>query len=164
MVGSGDEDTEIAFKIKITPNPPFYDSIDDLSNLPNGVTGDFGLGINLPPGSSLSSDPPGAVLFDPVTGLYAIDLALLGVSIPSDPTQTAGSILFTPPEHQSSPVNPFDPNETFGPDDPYDNLTQLEYFMLLNNFTCGTTDSATSNFNITINPVVDGPDIIDDRR
>ncbi|WP_109311216.1 hypothetical protein [Ruegeria sp. AU67] len=158
LIGSGDEDTEIAFKIKLTPNPPFYDSIDDLSNLPNGVTGDFGLGITLPPGSSLSSDPPGAVLFDPVTGLYAIDLALLGVD-PNDPTQTAGSILFTPPEHQSSPANPFDPNETFGPDDPYDNLNQLEYFMLLNNFTCGTSDSATSSFNITINPVVDGPEI-----
>jgi len=158
LVGSGDEDTEIAFKLKITPNPPFYDSIDDLSNLPNGVVGDFGIGISLPPGASLSSDPPGAILFDPVTGLYAIDIAALGVD-PSDPTQTAGSILFTPPEHESSPTNPFNPGETFGPDDPYDELNQLEYFMLLNNFTCGTTDSATSTFNITINPVVDGPEI-----
>ncbi len=159
LVGSGDEDTEIAFKLRITPNPPFYDSIDDLANLPNGVVGDFGLGIELPPGATLSSDPPGAVLFDPVTGLYAIDIAALGVD-PADPTQTAGSILFTPPEHESSPVNPFPDAETFGPDDPYDNLNQLEYQMLLNNFTCGTTSSATSNFNITINPVVDGPEIV----
>ncbi|MEX0328027.1 MAG: cadherin-like domain-containing protein [Ruegeria sp.] len=159
LVGSGDEDTEIAFKLRITPNPPFYDSIDDLANLPNGVVGDFGLGIDLPPGATLSSDPPGAVLFDPVTGLYAIDIDALGVD-PADPTQTAGSILFTPPEHESSPINPFPTDETFGPDDPYDNLNQLEYEMLLNNFTCGTSDSATSTFNIVINPVVDGPEIV----
>ncbi len=158
LVGSGDEDTDIALKLKLTPAPPFYETIDDLVNLPNGVTGDFGLGIKLPPGSSLSSDPQGAVLFDPVTGFHVIDIAALGVDS-IDPTQTAGSILFTPPEHESSPENEFYDNETFGPDDPYDNLNTLEYFMLLNNFTCGTSNSATSFFNITINPLVDGPEI-----
>ncbi|WP_425044242.1 hypothetical protein [Primorskyibacter sp. S87] len=159
LVGSGDEDTEIPFKLKITPNPPYWDSIDDLWNLPNGVIGDFGLAIDLPPGASLSSDPPGAVLYDPVTGLWVIDIEALGVD-PSDPTQTAGSILFTPPEHESSPANPFAPSETFGPDDPYDNLNSLEYQSLLNNFTCNTTSSGSGEFSITINPVVDGPQII----
>ncbi|CAD0183955.1 hypothetical protein RUESEDTHA_00832 [Ruegeria sp. THAF57] len=158
LVGSGDEDTEIAFKIKITPDPPYYDSIDDLVNLPNNVTGSFGLAIDLPEGAMLSSDPPGAVIFDPVTGQYAIDLSVLGVD-PSDPTQTAGSLLFTPPEHESSP-DPFLPEETFGPDDPYDGLNELDYSMILINATCNTTTDGTSSFAITINPVVDGPDIV----
>ncbi|WP_170566337.1 calcium-binding protein [Ruegeria atlantica] len=158
LVGSGDEDTEIAFRIKITPVPPFYDSIDDLVNLPNGVTGSFGLGLDLPDGATLSSDPPGAILFDPVTGQYAIDLSVLGVD-PSDPTQTAGSILFTPPEHESSPAS-FPADETFGPDDPYDGLNELDYSMILVNATCNTTTSGNSSFAITINPVVDGPEIV----
>jgi hypothetical protein len=158
LVGSGDEDTEIAFQIQITPVPGFYDSIDDLVNLPNGVTGSFGLGIDLPEGSTLSSDPPGAVLFDPVTGQYAIDLSVLGVD-PDDPTLTAGSILFTPPEHESSP-DPFPADETFGTEDPYDGLNSLDYSMILVNSTCGTTTDATGSFAITINPVVDGPEIV----
>ncbi|MBT8168344.1 cadherin-like domain-containing protein [Falsiruegeria litorea] len=156
LVGSGDEDTVIELKIKITPQPPFYDSIDDLVNLPNGVTGDFGIGIELPPGSSLATDPPGGALFDPVTGYWVIDLSVLGVD-PNDPTQTEGSLLFTPPPHESSPANPFDPAETFGPDDPYDELDTLNYSMILDNFTCGTTTSGDSTFNLTINPVVDQP-------
>ncbi len=159
LIGSGDEDTEIALKLKITPVPPFYDSIDDLVNLPNGVVGDFGIGIRLPPGATLSSDPPGAVLFDPSTGLYVIDIGKLGVD-PNDPTQTEGSLLFTPPEHESSPANPFTDAETLGPDDPYDNLNQLQYSMILNNLTCGTTDTTNSSFALTINPVPDGPEII----
>ncbi|NOD92486.1 hypothetical protein GS636_06780 [Ruegeria sp. HKCCD4884] len=158
LIGSGDEDTEIAFQIQITPVPGFYDSIDDLVNLPNGVTGSFGLGIDLPPGSSISSNPPGAVLFDPVTGQYAIDLSVLGVD-PTDPTLTAGSILFTPPAHESSP-DPFPPSDTFGPDDPYDGLNSLDYSTILVNSTCGTTTSANGSFAITINPVVDGPEIV----
>ncbi|WP_461406766.1 hypothetical protein [Falsiruegeria mediterranea] len=156
LIGSGDEDTVIELTLKITPQPPFYDSIDDLVNLPNGVTGDFGIGIELPPGSSLATDPPGGALFDPVTGFWVIDLSVLGVD-PNDPTQTEGKLLFTPPEHESSPANPFDPAETFGPDDPYDELNSLNYSMILNNFTCGSSDSASSTFSLTINPVVDPP-------
>ncbi|MFC3616758.1 M10 family metallopeptidase C-terminal domain-containing protein [Lutimaribacter marinistellae] len=159
LIGSGDEDTEIALKLKITPQPPFYDSIEDLWNLPNGVTGDFGLAITLPPGSTISTDPPGGALFDPDTGLWVIDLATLGVD-PNDPTQTQGTILFTPPEHESSPDNPFSTGETLGPDDPYDSLDTLEYQMILNNFTCGTTSSGSSTFNLTIVPVADGPRIV----
>lgn len=159
LVGSGDEDTQFALKLKITPLPPFHDSIDDLVNLPNGVIGDFGQGIDLPPGASLSSDPSGAVLFDPVTGLWVIDIGALGVD-PTDPTQTAGSILFTPPSHQSSPVNPFDPNETFGPDDPYDALDELQFSAILNNLTCGTSTSGSGAFSLLINPVADVPDIV----
>ncbi|MXU66670.1 Ig-like domain-containing protein [Oceanomicrobium pacificus] len=158
LVGSGDEDTDISLQFKITPNPPFWSGIEDLWNLPNGVLGDFGLGIELPPGSSLSSNPPGAVIFDPVTGTYVIDFEKLGVD-PTDPTMTAGSIIFTPPEHQSSPVNPFDPSETFGPDDPYDNLNSLEYQTVLDNFTCGTSTQGTGSFQLIINPVVDGPSV-----
>jgi len=159
LVGSGDEDTEIPFKIKITPVAGFYDSIDDLVNLPNGVVGDFTLAIDLPPGASLSSTVPGAVLYDPVNGNWVIDLGLLGVD-PSDPTQTAESLLFTPPEHQSSPANPFDPADTFGPDDPYDDLDHLDYTSTLNNVSCKTVTTDSGAFAIVINPVVDGPDIV----
>ncbi|MDP2582270.1 hypothetical protein Q8W37_20200 [Shimia thalassica] len=159
LIGSGDEDTVIELTVSITPQPPFYDSIDDLVNLPNGVTGDFGLGIELPPGASLATDPPGGVLFDPVTGLWVVDLSVLGVD-PNDPTQTEGKLLFTPPEHESSPTNPFAPSETFGDEDPYDGLDSLEYSMILNNLTCGTSTSAASTFNLTINPIVDQPTIV----
>lgn len=160
LVGSGDEDTEIAFQIRISPEEPFYDSIDDLVNLPNGVTGSFGLGITLPDGAMISSDPPGAVLFDPVTGQYAIDLSVLGVD-GSDPTLTAGSILFTPPPHSSSPAS-FPEDEVFGPEYPNDGLDQLEYSMILINTTCGSTLSSVPGtaFPIVINPVVDGPQIV----
>ncbi|MEM7089802.1 MAG: hypothetical protein AAF496_09525, partial [Pseudomonadota bacterium] len=148
LVGSGDEDTEIPFQIQIIiPDDmrQFYSGIDDLVNLPNGVTGSFGLGIDLPDGATLSSDPPGAVLFDPVTGQYAIDLSVLGVD-PNDPTLTAGSLLFTPPEHESSPVNTFPTDETFGTADPYDGLNQLDYSMILVNSTCNTTQDGTGSF------------------
>ncbi len=158
LVGSGDEDTQIAFQLQITPNA-FYDSIADLSALPAGVLGSFGLNIEVPPGATLSSSPSGAVLLDPVSGNYVVDLAALQVD-PSDPTLTAGSILFTPPANESSPSNPFDPSETFGDADPYDGLDSLSYSMLLNNFTCGTVLSADREFPITIDPVADGPDII----
>lgn len=159
LVGRGDEDTEIAFQIKVTGPPP-YDSIDDLVNFPNGVNGSFGLGIELPPGASLSSDPPGAVLFDPITGQYAIDLSVLGVD-PGDPTLTLGSILFTPPPHASSP-NPFPQDQVFGPEYPNDGLDQLEYSIIFVNTTCGTTMSSDPGaaFAITIDPVVDGPRIV----
>lgn len=159
LIGSGDEDTEISLKLQITAVPGFYDSIGDLANLPNGVQGDFTLMIDLPDGASLSSDPSGAVLLDPTSGNYVVDIAKLGVD-PTDPTQTEGSILFTPPPHQSSPVNPFDPTETLGPDDPYDDLTDLTYQMRLINASCETVDTGGGSFNVYINPVVDGPDII----
>ncbi|MGR3616590.1 MAG: hypothetical protein ACU0BB_11150 [Paracoccaceae bacterium] len=158
FIGSGDEDTQIPITIKLTPVPGFYNSISDLWNLPNGVSGDFGLGIELPPGSSIATDPPGGVVFDPVTGLWVIDLELLGQDA-TDPTQSAGTLLFTPPEHESSPTNPFDPDTTFGPDDPYDELNTLNYQSLLNNFSCNTTSVGTGAFNLTINPVVDPPSI-----
>ncbi|MBK0328005.1 hypothetical protein I5535_11965 [Rhodobacteraceae bacterium F11138] len=159
LVGSGDEDTEIALKLKITPVSPYYDSIDDLANLPNGVQGDFTLMIELPDGASLSSDPSGAVLLDPSSGNYVVDISKLGVD-PNDPTQTEGSILYTPPSQESSPVNPFDPNETLGPDDPYDDLTELDFDMRLVNASCDTITTGGGSFKVFINPVVDGPDIV----
>ena len=158
LIGSGDEDTQIPLTVKLTPVPGFYDSISDLWNLPNGVSGDFGIGIELPPGSSIATDPPGGVVFDPVTGLWVIDLELLGQD-PTDPTQSNGTLLFTPPEHESSPANPFDPDDTFGPDDPYDELNTLNYQSVLNNFTCNTTTAGSGTFSLTINPVVDPPSI-----
>ena len=60
----------------------------------------------------------------------------------------------------SSPVNPFDPDETLGPDDPYDDLSELDYAMRLVNVDCDTVKSGSGTFDLTINPVVDGPDII----
>ena len=160
LIGVGDEDTQIALKLKIAPDAPFYDSLDDLATLPNGVVGSFGFGLSLPPGATLTSDRPGAVLFDPVTGLFVIDIAALGVD-PSDQTQSAGNLLFTPPPHESSPVNPFDPDDTFGDADPYDGLDQIEFAMILNNFTCDTTLTMTGGIGgFTINPVVDGPQIV----
>ncbi len=158
LIGSGDEDTEIPLKLKITPVEPYYEDLNDLISLPNGVVGDFGIGLSLPPGSSVTTEPPGGVVFDPITGTWVLDLSVLGVD-PNDPTQTQGEILFTPPEHESSPTNPFDPAETFGPDDPYDELNTLEYSMVLNNFTCNTSTSGSGSFNLIINPVVDTPTI-----
>nr|WP_253913372.1 cadherin-like domain-containing protein [Pseudoruegeria sp. HB172150] len=158
LVGSGDEDTVIAFKLQLTPDGT-YNTISDLSNLPNFVVGDLTLTLDLPDGATLSSDPPGAVLIDPVNGTWLVDFAALGVD-PTDPTQTEGSLLFTPPEHQSSPDNPFTTAETLGPDDPYDGLDGIEYTLTLKNYNCNVqTDSGTQVFPIVINPVVDGPDI-----
>ncbi|OSP53969.1 hypothetical protein [Pseudoruegeria sp. SK021] len=159
LLGSGDEDTQISLKLQITAVPGYYDSIGDLANLPNGVQGNFTLLIDLPEGASLSSDPSGAVLLDPTSGNYVVDIAKLGVD-PNDPTQTEGSILYTPPPQQSSPVNPFDPSETLGPDDPYDDLTELTYQMRLINASCETVDTGGGSFSIFINPVVDGPGIV----
>ncbi len=158
LVGSGDEDTEIAFQIKMEAVPGFYDSINDLVNLPNGVVGSFTLAIDLPPGATLSSDPSGAVFIDPASGKWVVDLGKLGVD-PGDPTMTAGSILFTPPGHQSSPENPFDPDDTLGADDPYDSLDQLTFSTELINVNCRTTQSTTGAFDINITPIADGPDI-----
>lgn len=154
--GVGLEDTEIPLSISIAPNPPFWSGIADLATLPNGVVGSLGVAISIPPGASLSATDPSAVLFDPVTGLYAIDFSKLGVD-DNDPTMTAETLLFTPPPHESSPDNPFDAGETFGPDDPYDALDQLEVQFILNNFTCGTTDTGSSAVSLTIIPVADGP-------
>jgi hypothetical protein len=155
--GPTDEDGVIEYKVELTLDPVYYSSIADLADLPNGVVGSFGLGIKLPAGATLSGNPPGAVLLDPVTGLYVIDFGAL--TDPSDTNLSSGSLLFTPPPQQSSPVNPFTSAETLGPNDPYDGLDQLEYTLLLNNFTCGTTDSDTRFFAIVIDPVVDGPAI-----
>jgi hypothetical protein len=159
LVGGGDEDSEIALQLQLTPMPGYYDNIGDLASLPNGVDGDFTLVIDLPPGATLASDPPGAILLDPATGNYVVDIARLGVD-PLDPTRTEGSILYTPPDHESSPVNPFDPDETLGPDDPYDNLSSLDFEIRLVNASCNTVDSGNGSFSITINPVVDGPHIV----
>ncbi|WP_380057903.1 cadherin-like domain-containing protein [Falsihalocynthiibacter sp. SS001] len=158
LIGSGDEDTAIPLQIKLTPNPPFYDSIADLINLPNGVDGSFTLALDLPAGATLSSTPSGAVLLDPATGQWIVDFAKLGVD-PNDPTQTEGSILFTPPAHQSSPDNPFAASETLGPNDPYDGLNTLDFSTRLLNVTCGTVDDGSGQFSLVINPVVDGPSI-----
>ncbi len=155
--GPTNEDGVIEYRMQITDNSPFYDSITDLATLPNGVLGSFGLGIRLPAGATLEGDPPGAVLLDPVTGLYVIDFAEL--TDPADDNLSSGLLRFTPPPQESSPANPFADSETLGSSDPYDGLDQLEYTMLLNNFTCGTTDSDTRFFDIVINPVVDGPSI-----
>ncbi|WP_424930720.1 hypothetical protein [Amaricoccus tamworthensis] len=161
LVGSGDEDTQIELHLALDPGGnPQFDDISDLINLPLGITGDLGILIDLPPGASLTSDVPGAVVYDPISGGYAIDLAkLIGNPAPGS-LQSEGALLYTPPEHESSPVNPFDPNETFGPDDPYDNLSGLDYRLVLNNITCGTTSTANGNFSFVINPVVDGPDMV----
>ncbi|MEM9577397.1 MAG: hypothetical protein AAF999_10335 [Pseudomonadota bacterium] len=158
LVGVGFEDTAIALKLQITPNA-FYDSIADLATLPAGVLGSFSLSIDVPPDALISSSPTGAVLLDPATGNYVVDIAALQVD-PADPTMTAGSILFTPPPHQSSPSNPFDPAETFGDDDPYDGFDSLSYSMVLNNITCGTVLTDDREFPLTIIPVADGPEII----
>lgn len=157
-IGSQDEDTQQTLQIQLTPNA-FYDSIADLASLPAGVVGSFGLGIEVPAGATLTASPSSGVVVDPVTGLYVIDLAALGVS-DSDPTLTEGALLFTPPPNESSPTNPFDAADTFGGEDPYDGLDSLSYSVLLNNFTCGTTLSATREFPLTIDPVADGPTIV----
>ncbi|MDD9716246.1 cadherin-like domain-containing protein [Dinoroseobacter sp. PD6] len=156
--GSGPEDSVIPLTITLTPNPPFWSTIADVSTLPNGVQGSLGVGISVPAGAVLSSSVPGAVLFDPITGLYVVDFEQLGVN-PSDPTQTAVPLLFTPPEHESSPTNTFDPDDTFGPADPYDELEALEFQLILNNVTCGTQTSGTGTVDLEIIPVADGPQI-----
>ncbi|MEM9393388.1 MAG: hypothetical protein AAGA38_06000 [Pseudomonadota bacterium] len=166
LVGEGDEDAAdgIEVKLVLTPNSQ-YDDLFDLINLPNPddptltLQGDLGILIELPPGASIGSNPPGAVIYDPVSDGWAIDLAkLLAGNGPSD-TVSAGSIIYFPPEHESSPVNPFDPADTFGNADPYDNLPDLEVSMVLNNITCGTSTTGTGTANVIVNPVVDGPSI-----
>ena len=164
LVGNAFEDQPNELKIQLVPdapvggNPNYWNSIGDLTTLPNGVSGDFGLGIKIPPGATLSANPPGAVLFDPVTGTYSIDFSLLGVD-PSDPTLTAGAIIYTPPPQQSSPVNPFPAGETLGSADPYDNLPDIEFTSLLNNYTCNLFFNQTTIVPVFVQPVVDGPTI-----
>lgn len=157
LVGRGDEDTQIPLKLQLTPDGD-YQTLEDIFNLPNDVEGDVSIAITLPDGASLNTDPPGGVLLDPVTGNWVVDLATLGID-PDNPTQTEGSILFTPPEHESSPVNPFDFDETFGDEDPYDNLTELEFEITLNNVTCDTITTSQGMSELVIDPVVDGPTV-----
>lgn len=159
LVGEAFEDTANELRIAITADAPFWSSIADLSTLPNGVVGDFGLGLRLPDGATLTSSTPGAVIYDPISGQYAIDFAKLGVD-PANPLQTAGTVTYTPPPHQSSPVNPFTPAETLGTADPYDSLADIQTVAVLNNFTCNEfLSDDTGTLPLTVLPVADGPQI-----
>ncbi|NRB36526.1 MAG: hypothetical protein HRU31_17710, partial [Rhodobacteraceae bacterium] len=146
----------VKLTLHLTPSGPYQD-LEDLLSLP-GISGSFGFGIEIPPGSSISSEPPGAVLFDVVNGVYVVDLNALGID-PNDKTQTIGKLVFFPPEHESSPVNPFLDGQTLGPDDPYDGLNSLEAKLILENASCGTVTSGTEKFEFEIIPVADGPAI-----
>ncbi|MEP1197943.1 calcium-binding protein [Tateyamaria sp.] len=157
------EDEQGSLKLVLTSNAQ-YQTLGDLLTLPLGISGDLGIAIDLPSGSSLSSSPAGAVLYDPVTGKWAIDLEKL-IGTNTNDTVSEGSLLFTPPPHQSSPTNPFPVDETFGDLDDaggyrYDELDSLDYTIILNNITCGTVTAADRSFAIDIQPVVDGPDMI----
>ncbi|MDW3225355.1 MAG: hypothetical protein R8G34_21120 [Paracoccaceae bacterium] len=154
LVGIGDEDTANAFQIELVPSGPWA-TIDDLTTLPLGVSGDFGLGLTIPPGATLSAQPASAVLFDPVTGQYVIDFAQLG----SAGTVTSGSLIYTPPPNESSLNNPFTTGETLGNADPYDSLQNIEFTSVLNNYTCEVFSSDAGEFVTVINPVVDGATI-----
>ncbi len=150
-----DEDAPITIRPTLTPDGT-YDSLDDLLDLPGDATGTVTVAIDLPPGAEITSDPPGAVYLDPTSGDWVIDIAKLGVS--ADGLSTDGSIIITPPPHQSSPANPFDPAQTLGPNDTYDSLDQIEFSLTLNNAGCGTTTpSGPLSFPIDIVPVADGP-------
>lgn len=151
LVGEGDEDTANAFQIELVPSGP-WNTIADLTTLPLGVSGDFGLGLTIPPGATLSAEPSSAVLFDPVTGQYVIDFAQLG----SAGTVTAGSIIYTPPANESSQLNTFTTGETLGGADPYDSLQNIEFTSVLNNYTCNDFSDDAGEFTTIINPVVDG--------
>jgi len=155
--GSGDEDTVIELTLHMTPSGPYQD-LNDLVNLPNNVNGAFGIAIDLPAGAVLSSDPTGAVLLDPTRGVYVIDISKLGID-PSDPTQSSGKLLLTPPEHESSPFNNFGDANTLGPDDPYDDFSKLDASLVLENVTCGTVTSGGTTFSFNVIPVADGPKI-----
>lgn len=156
LVGDIYEDQPSQLKLVLNPGGG-YDSIDDLLNLPYGVVGDLGLSIQLPAGASLSTNPPGGVVYDPFTNSWAIDLDYLIGS--STGLESEFALVFTPPPHQSSPVNPFGPADTFGDNDPYDSLDSLSFTMILNNYTCDEVKTGDGAFPITIIPVVDGPSI-----
>ncbi|PRY25331.1 Ca2+-binding RTX toxin-like protein [Aliiruegeria haliotis] len=164
LEGNGFEDQQTEVKLVLSPNSQ-YDDILDLIDLPSvgtppvNITGDLGIVLELPPGSSISADPPGAVIYDPISGGWAIDLAKLLSGNSAGDTVSAGSIFYTPPAHESSPVNPFPFGETFGSADPYDNLPEIEVSMVLNNITCGTSTTGTGTSNVFIEPVVDGPTV-----
>jgi len=160
LKGSGLEDEAAELKLHIDPSGnPQYQDILDLINLPTlegiAIQGDLGILIDLPPGSQISADPPGSIIYDPVSGGWAIDLQKFLSGNGDGDTVSSGTIFYTPPAHESSPVNPFNPTETFGPDDPYDNLPDLELSMVLNDITCGTTTTGTGSLDITIAPVLD---------
>lgn len=152
-----DEDTTGAFKLELTPGNGF-DTIDDLLNLPGGISGDVGLAIDIPPGATLSSDAPGAVVYDPVTDTWGVDLSILVGNAAG--TESEFSILYTPPEHESSPVNPFAPADTFGGDDPYDSLPDVTFSTILNNFTCNEQHTGSGSMSFDVIPVADGPNIL----
>ncbi|MEP4877671.1 MAG: calcium-binding protein [Tateyamaria sp.] len=165
LIGPLVEDQQGELKLVLTPNGE-YQTLGDLLTLPSNVSGDIGIGITLPPGSSLSGSPAGSVLFDPVTGSWAIDLEKL-IGSNTNGTESEGSILFTPPPHQSSPTNPFPVDETFGDQDDtgtfrYDELDSLDYTIILNNITCNKTTVDKRSFSIDIQPVVDGPNMVFD--
>lgn len=155
-VGAQLEDRNNEYRIQLAPDAKWSD-LNDIITLPAGVVGSLGVAINLPPGGSISANPPGAILLDPVSGLYVVDFAALGVD-PTDPTITAGSIFFTPPANQSSP--PGFPSGTFGDMPPYDGLDTLEYVVGLDNITCPNSSFfVTQDFFLNIEPVADGPRI-----
>ena len=163
FVGDAFEDTGNELKIQLTEVPGQWESISDLSGSTIGasglgVSGDFGVGLTLPPGATLTSTTPGAVLFDPITGQYTIDFAALGTDS-SNPLLTAGTVTYTPPPHESSPANPFPAGDTFGTADPYDNLPDIQTTSVLNNFTCNTFTNDTGTMPVFVQPVVDGPTI-----
>ncbi len=163
FVGDAFEDTGNELKIQLTEVPGQWESIDDLSGQPLGVdslgvSGDFGVGLTLPPGATLTSSTPGAVLFDPITGQYTIDFAALGTDS-SNPLLTAGTVTYTPPPQESSPSNPFPVGDTFGTADPYDSLPDIQTTSVLNNFTCNSFSSQPGTMPVFVQPVVDGPTI-----
>lgn len=149
------EDGNNEYRIQLTPDAK-WSGLGDLTTLPAGVIGSFGLGIRLPDGATISADPQGAIILDPVSGLYVVDFAALGVG--PDGLTTAGSIFIEPPAHQSSP--PGFPSGTFGDMPPYDGLDSLQYVMGLTNVTCPNSDFlVTQDFDLNIQPVADGPRI-----
>lgn len=153
------EDEDIVLRPTLDSNDPNYDSLADLSGtLPNGQPGSVTIAIELPPGATIASDPPGAVYLDPTTGNWVVDITKLGIS--ADGLTTDGSISITPPPHQSSPA-PFGADETIGPNDPnYDNLDQINFTMTVNSVGCPPGTPQGNSFSIYIDPVPDGPIIV----
>jgi hypothetical protein len=155
LVGQGLEDqTDIPLRLQLAPDG-VYASFADLLDLPGATEGSVVVSIgNVPEGAVLRSDPPGALLFDPVNGGYVVDVAKL--LAPNDVTLSSGAILFTPPPHQSSPAGFPDPAGLNGP---YDGLDALEITMVVNTVDCGVVDIVVAPAPVAVAPVADGPAI-----
>ncbi|MFV0335750.1 MAG: hypothetical protein ACK5JR_16965, partial [Tropicimonas sp.] len=148
------EDGSTELRLQFTPGNG-YSTIQDLVNLP-GISGILGLVIDIPPGAHISTVPNGHIALDPSSGNWIVDIDwLIGSATGSSSEHT---LRYTPPAQQSSPDNPFDPNDTFGPDDPYDGLPDVTFSTFLYNFTCNTQHN---NENVAISleviPVADAP-------